>query len=140
MYTHTHTRTHRHVHTHRHADPQVSLQGAGVGTPPPAQGSTVRPSLPSLRPPAWPAQIPCDEGVSLSLLETLDPGSQNTAQRDTAAPWTCSRNRLGAPLGLNKSSSPSPKGSSAFPHSDKTQAWALPSWSLGHVAGILGSQ
>lgn len=122
----THTRTHRHVHTHRHAHPQVSLQGAGVGTQPPAQGSTVRPSLPRLSPPAWPAQILCDEGVGLSLLETLDPGPQNTARSDMSPPWICSMKGLGAPLGLNKSTSPSPKGSSAFPHQTRHRLGLCP--------------
>lgn len=92
VHTHMHTQTctHTDMHTHRLACGRVR-----VSAPSPLPRGDGETLTPGLELPAWLAQIPCDEGVGLSLLETLDPGPQNSARSDTAPPWTCSMKGLG---------------------------------------------
>ena len=53
-------------------------------------------------------------------------GQESLRRSGAAPPWICSMKGLGAPLGLNKSTSPSPKGSSAFPHQTRHRLGLCP--------------
>lgn len=124
-----HMCTHRHAQTHRHAHTQVSLQGGDAGPHPACLGECgeIPTSLPgplhgrhrSLEMGVVSCLFPRDTATRATAC--LGPGIQDTAGSDKALPWTPSRSGLEAPLGLL------PVTCWFFPHSNKTQAWALPS-------------
>lgn len=93
--THAHMHT-RLMHTHRHAHPQVSLQRWRVSAPSPLPREHDETLTPWPEPPpAWLAQIPCDEGVSLSCWRPWIQAHRTQHGGDTAPPWTCSMKGLG---------------------------------------------